>query len=198
LEFLPDNRLLAVGDGGLRLWDIDTGASEVLAQSNVESRLAVFAGGRQAAHILPDWSAQITDLNSRTSWPLLSHGSDLWPIAVDSEKGIIVTGGGDGTVRVGPLSGAEPHLLFGHEGLVRSVAISPDGQYIASVGDDRFVRLWPMPDLTKPPLHTLPHRDLLTKLRSLTNLRAIRNPTATAGWSLEIGAFRGWEEVPEW
>jgi len=29
------------------------------------------------------------------------------------------------------------------------------------------IRLWPMPDLSKPPLHTLPHEERLAELRSV-------------------------------
>jgi WD40 repeat protein len=32
--------------------------------------------------------------------------------------------------------------LWGHDGLVRSLAVSPDGQYIASGGDDSTIRIW--------------------------------------------------------
>ena len=55
-----------------------------------------------------------------------------------------------------------------------------------------------MPDLTKPPLHTLPHDELLAKLKSLTNLRAVRDPASDTGWKIEIGPFPGWDTVPEW
>jgi hypothetical protein len=33
-----------------------------------------------------------------------------------------------------------------------------------------------MPDVTKPPLHTLPHAELLAKLDALTNLLEARLP----------------------
>jgi len=55
----------------------------------------------------------------------------------------------------------------------------------------------PMPDLSKPPLHTLP-RELLAKLRSLTNLRAVADPDSPNGRKVEIGPFPGWETVPTW
>jgi len=69
---------------------------------------------------------------------------------------------------------------------------------IASGGEDGTIRLWPMPDLTKPPLHTLPHDELLAKLRSLTNLRAVPDPGSDTGWKIEVGPFPGWATVPEW
>jgi hypothetical protein len=54
---------------------------------------------------------------------------------------------------------------------------------VATTGEDNTLRLWPMPDLSKPPLHTLPHDELLAKLRSLTNLRAVRDPSTATGWA---------------
>ena len=94
--------------------------------------------------------------------------------------------------------GGGPHLLIGHEGPVDSIAISPDGKWIASTGEDNTLRLWPMPDLTKPPLHLLPHDELIAKLQSLTNLRAVRDPKAEGGWAIELDEFPGWKEVPTW
>jgi WD40 repeat protein len=109
-----------------------------------------------------------------------------------------VTGDKIGVIRVGPLDGSEPHLLYGHSGAVTSVAVSPDGRRIASGSADRTIRLWPMPDLSQPPLHTLPHDELVAKLRALTNLRAVRDPASDTGWQVEVGPFPGWAEVPEW
>ena len=78
-----------------------------------------------------------------------------------------------------------------------AIAISPDGRWIASTGEDQLF-LWPTPDLSKPPLHTLPHDQLLAKLHTLTNLRAVRDPSSSTGWKLEVGPFPGWRDVPEW
>ena len=55
-----------------------------------------------------------------------------------------------------------------------------------------------MPDLSKPPLHTLPRGELLAKLRSLTNLRLVPDEDSPTGWTLTHEEFRGWETVPTW
>ena len=94
----------------------------------------------------------------------------------------------------------EPRLLFdGELPIYLGSPISPDGRWIASSGDEQgMLRLWPMPDLSKPPLHTLPREELIAKLKTLTNLRVVRDEESATGWKLEVGPFPGWETVPEW
>jgi hypothetical protein len=96
------------------------------------------------------------------------------------------------------MTGDEPHLLLGGSSW-GPVAISPDGSWIASgeIGDS-VVRLFPMPDLSKPPLHTLPYEGLLAKLKSLTSFRVVEGSTSPTGYKLDVGPFPGWEDVPEW
>lgn len=60
------------------------------------------------------------------------------------------------------------------------------------------ILLWPMPDLSRPPLYTLPHDELIAELHSLTNLRAVRDETPGTGWKIELGPFPGWAAIPEW
>jgi WD40 repeat protein len=96
------------------------------------------------------------------------------------------------------VAGEEPHLLLGHEGTVWALAIDPLGRWIASGGMDTTVRLWPMPDLSKPPLHTLPREELIAKLKTLTNLRVARDEESPSGWKLTHDPFPGWETVPTW
>jgi len=56
----------------------------------------------------------------------------------------------------------------------------------------------PMPDVTKPPLHTLPYGELVEKLRAFTNLRVVPDAGSASGYKLEAGPFPGWKEVPTW
>jgi WD40 repeat protein len=88
--------------------------------------------------------------------------------------------------------------LFGHRGRINEIAMSPDGRWIATGGDDFTIRLWPMPDLSKPPLHTLPREELIAKLKTLTNLRVVRDPESSTGWKLTHDPFPRWETVPSW
>jgi hypothetical protein len=55
-----------------------------------------------------------------------------------------------------------------------------------------------MPDLSKPPLHELPHDELLSRLKALTNLRVVDDPDAPGEYVVKAGPFPGWESVPEW
>jgi hypothetical protein len=38
----------------------------------------------------------------------------------------------------------------------------------------------------------------MAKLDALTNLRVVRDPSASTGWKLDVGPFPGWKDVPTW
>jgi len=137
------------------------------------------------------------DVETKQRRVITTHGSDVETVAMDDSRQVIVTGDSVGTVRVGRADGSKPHLLLGPSGVVKDVALSSDGEWVAAAVASQ-IWLWPMPDLDKPPLHTLPQEDLLTKLDTLTNLRVVENDTAPTGYRVDIGPFPGWQEVPEW
>jgi hypothetical protein len=53
-----------------------------------------------------------------------------------------------------------------------------------------------MPDVSKPPHHTLPHAGLLAKLDARTSLRVVQDPSSSAGGKGEVGPFPGRQEAP--
>jgi WD40 repeat protein len=156
VAFLPDGRLLMSGFGGLRRLDLETGSFELLLAQPGGAFLA--PDGR---HLLllrtdnvqePGGTASVYDLRERRSWPLSSHGDQVTLMAWDPSGMRVVTGSRNGIVRVGPVTGEEPHLLIGHEGPIWGVRIDPTGRVIASTSVDGTVRIWPMPQ--GQPLHT--------------------------------------------
>jgi hypothetical protein len=53
-----------------------------------------------------------------------------------------------------------------------------------------------MPILSNPPFHALPHGELMARLVSLTNLKAVPDPSSATGHKLETGPFPGGKDVP--
>ena len=206
LHFADEETLFTGGEGGLRRWNLREGTNELIASTEPGGLMymAMSTDGRVAltrTFLTGGWDAcrpaVLVDTNTKTSRALDAYGRCPTALALDSSGRIAATGDQDGAIRVGRPDG-EPHLLLGHKGHVTNLAISPDLRWLASAGEDNTLRLWPMPDLDRPPLHTLPHDELIAKLKSLTNLRAVRDPNASTGWTIEAGPFPGWKEVPEW
>ena len=209
LAFAPDGRLYAAGQGGVRRLSLPSDAGGIVSSETIhaagmagldldrDGRQLLVSATRTKGLMDPSEDLLLFDLAAHSSRRITTHGARLSACRLSPSGRVIVTGDHDGIVRVGPVTGEEPHLLLGHKGTVLAIAISPDERWIAS-STDESISIWPMPDVTKPPLHTLPHAELLTKLDALTNLRVVRDPSSPTGWTLEVGPFPGWKDVPTW
>ncbi len=204
LQFTDDGGLLISSDSRLFRWDLETGKRRQLYEGAIGEAFAASADGRRVVMIVVESEdtdvgrTVLLDLDSNTVTPMDAFGDRIAAVAIDPEGAFVVTGSVDGDLRAGPLTTEEPHLLLGHKTSVCRLAIDPRGRWIASGSGDSTIRLWPMPDFSKPPLHTLPHDELIAKLKTLTNLRVVRNEESATGWKLEVGPFPGWETVPSW
>jgi len=208
MAFAPDGSLYVAGRGGVRRLALPAEPGAIVSSETVyragkarldlshDGRVLLILGAQRTATTDPFDDLLLFDLARHTSRRITTHGGRLTAGTLDSSGRIVVTANADGVVRAGPATGEEPHLLLGHTGPVFGLAISPDGRWIASSSEDTC--LWPMPDVTKPPLHTLPHAELMAKLDALTNLRVVRDATSATGWKLDVGPFPGWKDVPTW
>jgi WD40 repeat protein/DNA-binding winged helix-turn-helix (wHTH) protein len=202
-EFLADGRLLSQGDQGIRFWDLKRGTSRQIRacrEEQLDAVLSLDRARRRAVVAFPDTARAselgVLDVDTGAFRTIPSHGSRISAVAIDSSGTIAVTGDFDGVVRVGPIDGSEPHLLYGHALEISSVAVSPDGKWVASGSQDGTIRLWPMPE--GKPFHTLPFEELLSRLRGLTNLRVVSDESSGTAYRVEIGPFPGWKDLPTW
>jgi WD40 repeat protein len=203
LRFTEDDHLLSGYSSGLFSWDLETGESEVLFSEPVD-RFAMNSDETLVLLSQPDTATfpvsgrvALLDLQSGSKTPLRSHGERVTAVGMNEEGTIAVTGDLDGIIRVGPITGGEPHLLLGNSDEIWDLAVDPRGRWIASASGTE-IRLWPIPDLSRPPLHTLPRGELIARLKTLTNLRIVRDEESSIGWKLTHDPFPGWETVPTW
>ena len=201
LTFADDSGLIGGGFGGIRLFDIESGESRWIWQTE-PGALVKFGISRDGRHLLAtefpfasgagrDHAVVHFDLQGGSRNVITSFGNRVTAVATDLSGNVFVTGDVEGAVRVGTADGGEPHLLLGHRDEVTAVAVSPDGEWIASAAGPE-IRLWPMPDLTEKPLHLTPIGHLLAQLRDLTNVEAVDAP-ASSRYRLELGPFSGWK-----
>jgi len=200
LRFVGTDRILALVEGtGLVSVDLHNGQSKVVA-SRPNARVEFSADGTSGVGLeaSPATGAPASVFPFQISGgalPALKGYEVPKELALDPSGRIVATGGVDGAVRVGPLKGGDPHILIGHRGAISALAFSPDGRWLASASNDGTLRIWPVPDVSRTPFHKLPTEELLTRLRSYTNLRAVPDDSAT-GYVLKPGPFPGWATPP--
>ncbi len=205
IAFVDEITLHTGGSYGLLRWDLETGTYERILEAPPGGSLHLCMASDRRTSLVYELGpsddrvgAVLYDLKTGDVRSLDIPGGQGLALALSPDGTTWATGEKDGSIWIGRTDGGEAHLLAGHEGPVDRVAISPDNKWIASSGDDKTLRLWPMPDLSKPPLHTLPHDELIAKLHTLTNIRVVRDEESATGWKVEVGPFPGWETVPNW
>jgi WD40 repeat protein len=198
LEFLDEEHILAGSwKLGPVLFDARSGDGRALLDEQIYIGGVAASRDGRFGFVSDAFSGKLSRFDFDGNAPLeLPSYTAAHALALDPGATVLASGGSDGIVSIGPASGGDPYLFFGHEGVVIDLAFSPDGRSLASAGNDGTIRLWPVPDVTKTPPHRRPYDEFLAMLRSCTNLRAVPDAQSSTGWKLEVGPFPGWKNVP--
>jgi WD40 repeat protein len=160
-----DGQVLAIAsaDGGIRVWDLESGrqtrrlvagGARALDVGTVPALAPVRSRGVGTGEGLPVVVTGGAD-GSATLWDAVSgltirqfHGHQGPVLAVRLAPGgaLLATAGADQTVRLWDLvSGRQQAVLSGHGGAVTSLAFAASGRLLASGSADGTVRLWTLP-----------------------------------------------------
>lgn len=80
---------------------------------------------------------------------LEDHTSDVLSVTISADGQHYVTTSADEIAILWDLAGASPKLLEGHSDWVREARFTPDGDQLATVGDDRTIRFWSLEGVQK-------------------------------------------------
>jgi Tol biopolymer transport system component len=138
-------RLLAVTpDGGVWLWDLESGRSRLLGSHEGRLWRAAFdPSGSRLVTPGEDHVARIWSLDGEPLVELRGHRHWVIDAQFDPAGRRVVTASRDGTVRVWDAeTGAQLRVLEGHTSWVFYAEFSPDGERVVSASRDRTARVW--------------------------------------------------------
>ena len=158
VAFHPDGQTVATAgySGTVRLWDVSSGEQVQFFAEHERGveRVTFSPDGRFLVSVGVDGTARAYSLEEgRQVAALPVHEGQALGVAFDADGSLLATTGSDGLVKVWDAAtllapsaaGTDPEpilTLAGHQSNVWGAAFSPDGQTLATIGFDGFVKLW--------------------------------------------------------
>lgn len=139
---------LASGDqGGLRIWDLDSGElmysiSEYGSPRSsrsiifIHSYQVLWSNGNQLLLTYPFGPPNRTYVYDQ------DDSSDFIALSGDSTDEVLASGSNDGLITLRNTSFEQYDALRGHSGRIRGIDFSPDGMFLVSASEDGTVRIW--------------------------------------------------------
>ena len=152
----PDSKTLVTIAGGatVYVWSLSgVHPPYVLPLSRAPRRIAISPDSRRAAVVGGDSIARVYDLVGGRLLASLQHNSRVLSAAFGSQGERLVTGTSNHLAHIWNLSTLnEVYTLKGHEGPVADVAVSPNGQFIATASADGTAIVWSRTTRPRPGL----------------------------------------------
>lgn len=156
LAVAADGRWLVTGgeDATVRLWDAASGHERAVlsGHTGTVTGAAIATDGTWFATVSRDQTVRLWSASGEQLATLAGHASDVHSVAIAPDGTWLATTGADGTIRLWFVDTAK--RLMGRRGVAgahagavlaghaTTVAIAPDGTWLATGGADRAVRLW--------------------------------------------------------
>ena len=160
LAFSPDGKTLVSsgsGDGTIRFWDVSTGdeTDTVAGHTDNVFSVAFNPDGKFFASGYADGSIRFWDAETGRHLKTFKKGyDDVSPLVFSLDGKVLACTAGLDIRLQDARTGEEKMLLTGHKWGMHSMALSPDGDILASGSEDTTIRLWNM--------HTGEHKKTLS------------------------------------
>jgi WD40 repeat protein len=134
----------AGADGQLLTWDVATGRVtpvQTAIEGGVGALLAI-GDSRYAISGSGNGTIHVWNIEQRQLLRSFSNGSGVNGLAVDRSEQLLASAGDEDVIIWDLARGQQLHQLRGHSGLVKAVAITPNGDLVVSAGADHTIRIW--------------------------------------------------------